>query len=297
MIAPAPRRVALVERDQAGDRTVDAGDRIAVGDMLHGRRIVRLAVDERQAGRLLDRRAIGAKAAPRPLRAERAHRQVDEIGLLVGQRFRAEPKLVEHARRIVLDHEIGVCAASCARQRLAGLFLQVERDAALVAVDHQERRPRLVGRRIAFHRAVEAAPPVEMRAGLHLHHVGAEIGKMPRRQRPRPAHRQVQHAHAVERQLRRRPDLRLPLAGDRRQRGRMKRHRRPDRALHAGTGAKLPRSRQCGVSGSSFRSGTGAIGMRRRWPSSSQNFLDFVLKAGTRILSSSSASPIRCSET
>ena len=48
-------------------------------------------------------------------------------------------------------------------------------------------------------RLVDAAPPVGIVAGLDLDDVGAEVGKMAGRGRPRPAHREVDDAHAFER--------------------------------------------------------------------------------------------------
>ena len=80
----------------------------------------------------------------------------------------AEAELLHRAAPEVLDQHVGV--AHQAQQDLAALrLLEVERDAALVAVQHQERRRDAVDARLAIAARVVAAGQL-----LDLDDVGAE---------------------------------------------------------------------------------------------------------------------------
>jgi hypothetical protein len=91
------------------------------------------------------------------------------------------------------------CAISCARQRQAFGVLQVQRHAALAAVAPQEGAA-LVGQLRQFRRV--AAQVVAAPGRLDLDHVGTQVGQEHRGQRAGDEVREVDDAHALQRQRR-----------------------------------------------------------------------------------------------
>jgi hypothetical protein len=110
-----------------------------------------------------------------------------------GQRLVGEIELFHRAAPEILDED--VCVPHEAQQDLVTLSpLEVERDAALVAVEDQIRRRNAVDARLAVPARVVAAGEL-----LDLDHVRAEIGEQ--RATGRTGHdlRQLEHAHSDER--------------------------------------------------------------------------------------------------
>ena len=192
------RSPAVAEGGQERRGGVDAGDRIAEGDVLHGRRVAGAAVQVGQSGRLLDGRAVGPVVHPGPALAEGRHRDHDELGVRLAEPWVVESQPGQDAGGVVLDHGIGL--RDEAQQKVdAAPAGQVESDPQLVAAGRVEGGRLLVellGDRLR--RRFPAAPPVEVLAGLDLDHVGAEVGELAGGERPGPAHRQVDNADVAE---------------------------------------------------------------------------------------------------
>ena len=171
--------LALYERgeDAKGgeDTGGDVGDRRAALD----RRSVRaLAGDAQQPAHAL---GDEVEAAPIGIGAgapEAGNLAIDQprVGLL--QPVVAEAEALHGAAAVVLDHHVGGLEKP-AHHLLAALGLQIDGDAALVAVHHHE------GRRFALDiDGGEAAGIVATGDSLDLDHLGAEIGQQHARGRP-----------------------------------------------------------------------------------------------------------------
>ena len=186
------------ERGQQGRGAVQPADRVAERHMHHGGRMFRRAGKVGQTGRLLHRGAVGAVAAPRAVRAERRHGDHDQRRIHFGQHRVAQAELRQHAGGVVLHHHIGNRHEPL--QQLAAFRRgQIQREIALVAVHHVERRVLFRAAGVdPLLRRLPTAPPVEADAVFHLDHVGAHVRQMPRRERPGPAHGQIHHPHAGE---------------------------------------------------------------------------------------------------
>ena len=166
--------------------------------MLHHRRRALLALQVRQARRLLHGRSVGAVAAPRPAGAERRHRDHDQRRVDRMQRVPPQAELRQHGGGVVLDHHVGHRDQPL-HQLDAARRGEIERDAELVAVDHVEGRRLLVDvERAALGCGVPTAPPIEVAARLDLDHFGAEVGEVARGERARPTHGEIDDAGAVE---------------------------------------------------------------------------------------------------
>ena len=165
--------------------------------MLHGRSPVRLAIHEGQAGRLFNGGTIGPQAGEGAGLAKRRHGDRDHAGTQAALIGLTQAQPVHDARTLVLDHQIGSSHDRFSVGLAAGCR-QIEVQPALVAVGRQKIARQLVQRRILRLQHFPAAPPVGLRGGFDLEHVGAQIGEIARRQRPRPAHAEVRHAHTVQ---------------------------------------------------------------------------------------------------
>ncbi len=126
-------------------------------------------------------------------------------GLTRREHVVAQAQLVQRAGAVVLGQHVGV-AHHPQQDLLAPRMLQVQGDAALVAVHHQERRRDAVDARLAV-----AARVVAARQLLDLDHVGAHVGEHQAGRRAGHDLREFEHAHAGERTAVRRPRRRLLL--------------------------------------------------------------------------------------
>ena len=118
-----------------------SGEQIADGGASRVARGTRGTVDVGEAAHRLgddvEGRPVGVGALAGARVAEAAQRRVDDLRVALADHLVAQPKPVHHAGPHVLEHRVGVFAQ--AEEGLAvGLVLQVERDAALVAVDAAE---------------------------------------------------------------------------------------------------------------------------------------------------------------
>ena len=149
---------------------------------------------------------VGVRAFAGPRVAEAAERRVDDLRVALADHLVAQPKPVHHAGAHVLEHGVGLLAQ--AEERLAvALVLQVERDAALVAVDAAEVAAVVaasVDARLALGGVDEVRRRRRRGAGhvagrrLHLDHVGTEVGKDRRAEGPGERHRAVEDDEVAE---------------------------------------------------------------------------------------------------
>ena len=174
-----------------GDRDADLRRVTAVG--------VGRAGDRHQPGLGLEQEVVARPADERPGRAVAADREMDEARVERGEDVVPEPEPGEAVRSEVLDEDVGVGEES-AQHVGAGGLLQVEPEAALVAVDRE-----VVGGGPASRRSSLAHPRRAPAAGrvalgrLDLDDVGAEVGQEHRRVRPGEDRRAVDDADARER--------------------------------------------------------------------------------------------------
>ena len=149
---------------------------------------------------------VGVGTLAGPGIAEAAKRRVDDPGVALPDDFVAQPKPVHDAGAHVLEHRVGVFAQ--AEEGLAvGFVLEVERDAALVAVDAAEVTAVVaasVDARLALGGVDEVLGNRRRRprhvAGrrLDLDHVGAEVGEDRRAEGPGEGHRAVDDCEVAE---------------------------------------------------------------------------------------------------
>ena len=168
--------------------------------MVHHRRQIGCAGHTRQAGTLFQGGAVGAYVPPSGAAAEGRHGHHHQIRLDLDQIGIGQPEFGQHALGIILDHRIrpGHQAAQQVGAFRAG---EVERDAGFVAVQHVEPHALFIQmRRHAVGRVIRAAPPIRVGAALHLDDLGAKIGQLAGGERPGPAHRQIDHPQARQRQ-------------------------------------------------------------------------------------------------
>jgi hypothetical protein len=92
-----------------------------------------------QSRGILNDEGEGRQVAPWPVQAEPRHPQHDEIAPFAAQRLEAQTELVQHARRVVLDHDV-TRRDQPAHQSDAPLVAQVDRHALLVRVERGKDR-------------------------------------------------------------------------------------------------------------------------------------------------------------
>ena len=171
----------VVAAREVGDRDADAHRPLArqPGDRHQAAHALRDLVEARPVG-------VG------PVLAEARQAHVDEARVDLAQGLVVDAEPVLHVGPVVLDQHVGGRRQLLEDGDALGR-LEVERDAALVAVQVEE-----VG-------AVRATPPIASSSPLLRHldldDVGAPIGEMPRRRRPGARARQVDHLEAGQRSL------------------------------------------------------------------------------------------------
>ena len=141
--------------------------------------------------------------APRTIQPERRHPGDDELGVQLEQHVGGEPEVVHHARREVLDHDVGL-ATSVGEQRDdprgSSKSSVTERLLVFIGVEYPAVLPPVVDVVAHAARVPNAVGPLDR---LHLDDVGAERGEQVGRGRPGPERGQVDDANALERQPRR----------------------------------------------------------------------------------------------
>ena len=187
--------LALPRAESMGQRGVgDAEGEERRGDVGDGAADLRGRVpghsgQRHDAAHALGDRVVACPARVWPGLAEARHRDVDRRRVHGAHGGIAEPELVGDAREEVLDDDIG--APGQLEDQLAALgLLEIDRDAALTAVDRRERRA---------HPAAAPGTQVVAAAGpLYLHDVGAQVGHERRAIGTRDHAREIEDADSVQ---------------------------------------------------------------------------------------------------
>ena len=191
--------VPMHEAEHQGGGGIEPADGIAKRGMNHGRRIALASGHRRQPRGLLQRRAIGAAAAPRAGHAECRHRHHDQPRIDLQHDSGIEAETRQHVGGVIVDDGVGISDQPL-QQRKPDFSGEVERDPALVAVVHLEPVGLLVGSLGVIGTArIGAAKPVRILAGLDLDDVGAEIAHLAGRGRAGPAHGEIDDAQPLQR--------------------------------------------------------------------------------------------------
>ena len=164
--------VAAVERGQNAHRGPHAG---ALVDDRHADAHRLAAVDAghaHDAAMRLHQRVVARPLAQRPGAAIGAEIAIDQRGLFGAQRRRAEAELVDRAGPHVLDHDVGVLEDERFQPLDRDVVAQVEREPALVVIEHVEQR-----RGAVRERRPPVARVVALAGAFDLDDVGAEIGE------------------------------------------------------------------------------------------------------------------------
>ncbi len=193
------RSIALAQRGQDAERRHQRAA-AEVGDLSGrlNRRTVAVAAEAEQPDEPEVVHVVPRAVAKRPGLPVAADRAVHEAGVLLAQGLVADAEPLEHAGAEGLEQDVAV--ADQATQHLAALLvLEVDADRALVAVQRQEHRRRR-GRLDALVLRRRPAHVVAHAGVLDLDDVGAEVGQQLRAEPARQQAREVEHAHAVQRQ-------------------------------------------------------------------------------------------------
>ena len=156
-----------------------------------------------EPGCVLDDEGEGRVVPPRSVEPEPRHADHDEVGPFGAEGIDVEADLLEHPRRVVLDHDVAG-GEQVAQQLAAPVGGQVQRHARLVGVQAREDAGLLppVGLREAD--AGQHAGPVGPGRRLDVQHVGAQHGQNVGAQRAGPERGQIENPQPLERQGRRR---------------------------------------------------------------------------------------------
>ena len=150
-----------------------------------------------------------AFVGPRPISTVARDRAIDQRRILGGEHVVAESKLFHRAASVVLDQYVRLSHEPQQDRAPLGT-LEIERESALVAVQHQERRRHAVDTRFAIAARVVAAGQL-----LDLDHVGTEVREQRAAGRARHDLRELEHAHARERPRMRRAGRRAGVGAHR----------------------------------------------------------------------------------
>jgi hypothetical protein len=175
------------------ERRVEPGEHVHHGRHHLLRPAIGLGIQAHHAGGRLGDEVVRARARERAVLTEPGNAAVDQPRVQPLHRLVAEPQPGHHAGAEVLDQHVGA-GDEFARDAAVGLVVQVERDAALAAVEGQvhgarsfpQRGERVLARVVA---AVLA---------LHLDDIGPQVGEVLRADRSGDDAAEIQHAQPVE---------------------------------------------------------------------------------------------------
>ena len=189
---PLARHVALEQRDQRAHGGIHAAREVGDRHADAHRPLARQPRDRHQAAHALGDLVEARPVAVGAVLAEAGQADVDEARVDGAQRFVVEAEPVLHVGPIVLDQHVGAFRHLLENGDALGL-LEVERDAALVAVQVEEVRALA---RAAHHRVL-----VAVLRHLDLDDVGAPVGELARGGRAGAGPRQIDHLEAGQRSL------------------------------------------------------------------------------------------------
>jgi hypothetical protein len=189
-VLAAAGRMALLQRCQNADRHVHAGAGIPDRRIDVGRRIFGEAGDAHRPAHGLGDRLEALESAVRPVGAEALDRGVDKSRVDLAQGCVAEPEAIERARPEILHQHVRL-GDHLPEQILAGVGLEIQRQAALVGVQDQEEQA------VAILLVAHVHPRNVAALGLlELDHVGTEEAENLRAGGPRLVVRHVDDADA-----------------------------------------------------------------------------------------------------
>ena len=125
--------LAVLEGKQQAPERVQPGVGVTDAIRLEGKH-VRVSGQPGEPRRVLDDERERGQVPPWAVESEARHAQHDQIGSLAPQRLEVEAQLVQHSRRVVLDHDV-TRRDEAAHQIDATLVTQVDRHALLVRVE------------------------------------------------------------------------------------------------------------------------------------------------------------------
>ncbi|MGY4460118.1 hypothetical protein ACVWYI_004078 [Bradyrhizobium sp. LB13.1] len=160
-----------IRREDSHAREQSSGDVGQRRTALHGRTVGTFAGKAHDAAHGLGDQIEAAAVLVRTGTAEARQRAIDQRREFFVQRLVSEAEALHRAGRKVLDQHVGV-RDQPSQHRFAAVGLEVQHDAALVAVHHQEG-----GRLIADLRRHRMAGVVAIRRFLDLDDVGAHVGQ------------------------------------------------------------------------------------------------------------------------
>ena len=192
----------VLEREQQAVQRVEPG--VGVTDAVGlEREQVRMSGEPGETGGVLDDEGEGRQVAPRPVEPEPGHAHHDEIGPHLAQGLEAETQLVQHPRRVVLDHDVAR-GDDAPHQVEAARFAQVDGQALLVGVERGEDRAPLPVAVLGLGDPTDQPGPVGTGGGLQVDDLGAEERQRVTGQGPGPERRHVQDPESLEGQRSRR---------------------------------------------------------------------------------------------
>ena len=176
---------------QHADGEVEAGADVGDGERNAIGRAVLGAGHRHQAGHRLDHEIEAAAAGIGSGLAEARDRAQHQPGIARVQGIPTQAQPLHHAGTEILQHDVGT-VDQLPEDFQIGRILEIEPDAALVAVPQHE------GRALALDEGRRAAHGIALRA-FDLDDVGAEVAELHAAERARQVRRQVENHQAVER--------------------------------------------------------------------------------------------------
>ena len=128
-----------VQRAHDAERGGHPADLVGQRHLDHGRLSAAPPLQRRHGREALDDRVVGGRVGVTALGAEAADRAIDDLGIEPADIGVADAEAVGDAGAVVLDKRVGAHGQH-PHQVAALFFLEVDHDAALVAVEIQERR-------------------------------------------------------------------------------------------------------------------------------------------------------------
>ena len=182
--------LALEQGHQDAERAEQPARQVGDGNADPHRPAAGLAGDRHQAAHALGDLIEARTLAVGPVLAEARDAGVDQPRVDLAQRRIVDAEPLFHVRPEVLDHHVGL-GGQPAQHGNAARRLQVERDAALVAVQVLEVR--------SVPRATQSVALFQVAWQLDLDDVGTPVGQLPRGGRSRADPRQIKYRVAGER--------------------------------------------------------------------------------------------------
>ena len=183
--------LAVEQRHHGAERAVHRGQIVGGSQGDAAGRPVRVAGQLADAGEGVADRPVAGPRGVRAGLAVAADAHHHQAGVERLHRVPAEAQALHHAGPVVLDQDIGV-RQQPGEHLLAGRLLEIDRDAALAALDRHRLQRHAVGEQAHLAHRVALGR-------LDLDDLGAEVGQQPATGRAGEGVAQLDHAHAGQR--------------------------------------------------------------------------------------------------